>query len=221
MLTKKGKKILQYIQAFTDTEGYAPTFEEIKQHFNLASTSTVYFHVEKLKNAGFVKPPPKQRRARSIAIRKRVKSEQHYLQSQETAFMIPIYGMANAGVATIIADENLNGHLKVPKKLKLKNHDVFALRIVGDSMNRAKVAGKKMADGDFAVVDPSQRSPRSGDYVLSIINNHANLKKFERNNKTQEIKLAPESSNKKHKPIHISSEDDFFINGKVVAVIKK
>jgi SOS-response transcriptional repressor LexA len=49
----------------------------------------------------------------------------------------------------------------------------------------------------------------------------ANLKKFERDTKTGDVMLVSESKNSKHKPIYVSSEDDFMINGKIVNVIKK
>jgi len=97
----------------------------------------------------------------------------------------------------------------------------FALRVEGDSMNKAKIAGKNLEEGDFVVIDSEYRSPKNGDYVLSVIDGCANLKKFERDNKTGEVLLVSESTNPKHKPIYISSEDNFMINGKIVNVVKK
>lgn len=71
------------------------------------------------------------------------------------------------------------------------------------------------------LIDPENQSPQNGDYVLSIIDDCANLKKFERDSKTGAIRLVSESTNKTHKPIYISSEDNYMVNGKIVAVLKK
>ena len=95
------------------------------------------------------------------------------------------------------------------------------MRVEGDSMNSAKIDEKNLEEGDFVLIDSEYKAPKNGDYVLSIIDGAANLKKFERDAKTGDIKLISESKNPKHKPIYISSEDDFMINGKIISVIKR
>ena len=87
-------------------------------------------------------------------------------------------------------------------------------------MNKARIDGKNLAEGDFVLIDSTYKNPKNGDYVLSVIDNCANLKKFEKN-KAGEVMLISESTNPKHKPIYISSEDDFMINGKIIGVVKK
>lgn len=62
---------------------------------------------------------------------------------------------------------------------------------------------------------------KNDDYVLSVIDGCANLKKFEKDTKTGAIRLLSESKNPKHKPIYVSSEDDFMINGRIISVVKK
>ena len=61
----------------------------------------------------------------------------------------------------------------------------------------------------------------AGDYILSIIEGCANLKRFRRDGKTGQIMLVSESTNPKHNPIYISSEDDYAVNGKIINVIRK
>ena len=46
-------------------------------------------------------------------------------------------------------------------------------------------------------------------------------KKFEEDKKTGEIRLLSESKNPTHKPIYVSSEDNFMVNGKIISVVKK
>ena len=137
------------------------------------------------------------------------------------AIRIPILGAANAGPATLFAEENIAGYLKISQSLLNKKDKIFALRVEGDSMNRARINGKNLEEGDFVLIDSEYKNPKNGDYVLSVIDGCANLKKFEKDMRSGEIKLLSESKNSKHKPIYVSSEDDFMINGKIISVVKK
>ena len=137
------------------------------------------------------------------------------------AMRVPIYGSANAGPATLLADENIRGYLKVSRSVLEGKDNVFALKVEGDSMNRAHIQGKSLEEGDFVLIDPNQKGAKNNDYVLSIIDDCANLKKFARDKKTGQIMLLSESSNKAHKPLYISSEDNYMVNGRIIGVVKK
>ena len=56
MLTKRQKQILNYIEKFIQKNEYAPSLEEIKEHFNLKSVSNIHQHIEALKSKGFLSP---------------------------------------------------------------------------------------------------------------------------------------------------------------------
>ncbi len=132
---------------------------------------------------------------------------------------IPILGSANCGEPTRLAEENLEGFLKVSSSIiPTKRHkDLFALKVVGDSMNKAKTP---IEDGDYIVVDRTATQPSNGNNVVSIIEGAANIKKFYFDKQNQLIYLLSEST-RDYPPIVISSEDNFFINGKVITIIKK
>ncbi|MDO8466971.1 MAG: S24 family peptidase [bacterium] len=135
---------------------------------------------------------------------------------------IPVLGTANCGPATIFADQNIEGYLKISKNvLGLKAiGDFFAIKAFGNSMNRAKIAGRTIEQGDYVIVDPKQKSPHNGDYVLSIIDNVANIKKFFRDVKNKLIMLLSEST-EEYPPIYIGQNENYFVSGKVIYVIKK
>jgi SOS-response transcriptional repressor LexA len=133
---------------------------------------------------------------------------------------IPILGTANCGPATVYADENIEGYLKVSKRLISKQKGIFAIKAQGNSLNRASIKGKSVESGDFVIIDSNQTSPKDGDYVLSIIDNMANIKKFRLDASNERIVLLSESTQNLN-PIFIHIEDDFRINGKVIDVIKK
>jgi repressor LexA len=218
MLTKKQKKVLDFIKKYTDRKGYAPSLEEIQGNFGLASVSTAYYYVTKLEKEGYLQRKSHQPRAISVQPSKFVKS---VIPKSIKSFSVPVLGAANAGPATLLAEENIEGFLKVSRDVLNHKDGVFALRVEGDSMNKAKIRGKNLEEGDFALIDSEHKDPKNGDYVLSVIDGCANLKKFEKDSRTGEIKLVSESNNPKHKPIYVSSEDDFMVNGEIVGVIKK
>lgn len=218
MLTKRQKEVLDFVKNYKERRDYAPSLEEIKKHLKLSSVSTAHYHISKLEEAGYLEKNNNQSRAIDIKenIFNKAKSK-----LKEVSFSVPVYGMANAGPATIFAEENLFGYVKIPNALHAQKDKLFAVQVQGDSMNQANIKGKSLNDGDFALIDPENQSPQNGDYVLSIIDDCANLKKFERDPKTEAIRLISESTNKNHKPIYISSEDNYMVNGKIVAVLKK
>ena len=55
MVTKRQKEMLDYLQAFIAEHGYAPTLDEIGQHFSLASLATVHKHLGNLERKGFIR----------------------------------------------------------------------------------------------------------------------------------------------------------------------
>jgi len=133
---------------------------------------------------------------------------------------VPIVGTANCGPATIFANENIEGYLKISKSILRKCQNIFAIRAQGLSMNRAKVNGLTIEDGDYLIVDSSQQSPSDGDIVLSVIDDMANIKKYVWDEPNNQIVLVSQST-KDIPPIYIHEDDSFMINGKVIQVIKK
>lgn len=134
---------------------------------------------------------------------------------------IPILGAANAGPATLFANENLEGYLKISSNIVPKRK-VFAIRIEGNSMNRANIDGKNIEDGDYVIVDPQIRMPQNGDYVLSVIDEVANIKRYYWERKNNQIMLISEST-QNYPPILIHPKEisNYLVNGKIIQVIKK
>lgn len=221
MITPKQKQIYDFVTSYSQEHGTSPSLEEIAEHFDfLQYPSSAHYHIKKLQDEGYLER--ELNKPRSIAIYNHKELRVPFLKKTGMdSIRIPVMGAANAGPATLFAEENVSGYLKVSRSLLNKRDGVFALRVEGDSMDKATIDGKNLEDGDFVLIDTEYKNPRNGDYVLSVLDGCANLKKFEKNQKTGEIMLVSESTNSKHKPIYISSEDDFMINGKIIAVIKK
>lgn len=142
----------------------------------------------------------------------------HQSTPQSSFVTIPVIGTANCGQATLIAEQNIEDHIKVSRSFLKKTDNVFALIAKGDSMDNATINGNNIEENDYVIIDGNVRSPNPGDYVLSIIDNEANIKKFART-KDGNIALLSESK-KKYPPIYIGEDDRYMVNGKVIQVIK-
>ncbi|PKM97474.1 MAG: hypothetical protein CVU79_08145 [Elusimicrobia bacterium HGW-Elusimicrobia-3] len=144
------------------------------------------------------------------------------LTEASSLFSIPIVGMANCGPATVFAEQNFEGFLRVSGRLLGRSNPagLYAIRTNGSSMNRAEIGGRKIEDGDYVVIDSNKRVPGNNDIVLAIIDNKATIKRFIDDRANGQVILKADSSHD-YDPIYLHPDDDFLINGKAVAVIKK
>jgi repressor LexA len=142
-------------------------------------------------------------------------------RSNNSAFSdIPIFGSADCGPASFLATDKVEGYLKVSSKLVKFRPGLFALRAVGNSMNKASVKDKKIENGDYVIVDSKIKNPNNNDYVVSVIDDTANIKKFVKDDRHQQIILLSEST-EQFPPIYIHpTETQYMVSGKVVDVIK-
>src|SRR3989339_43410 len=147
---------------------------------------------------------------------------QGLLQKTSNLFSIPIIGTANCGPATIFAEQNYQGFLRVSSKLigRSKPTGLYAIKTNGSSMNRAEINGKHIEDGDYVIINSEDRVARTGDVIVAIIDNRATIKRFIDDRKNGQIVLKADSSYD-YEPIYLHPDDDFSINGKVIGIIKK
>ena len=210
ILTPKQKIVLQAIKKFFSENGRMPTIRELKQEnaklgLRFKSLRSVFLYLNALEEKGFIK-----RTSRNKGIELKDPAKKSFVN-------VPVLGMANAGTPTFFAKQNIEGYLKVSKAL-LKNREVFAVRVLGDSMNLAEINGKKIEENDLILVDNQIKNFKNGDKVLTIVDGLATVKIFKKISRKM-IGLFPESTNKKHQPIYLTPADDFIINGKVIDVL--
>lgn len=143
---------------------------------------------------------------------------------------LPILGSANCGEALELAEDiEPEGYLRVSARLigplpSKPEHQYFVVKAVGTSMNRANVNGLAIDDGDFVIVNRMVPEVQQlvGQYVVSIIDGAANIKKFFLDAASGLVTLVSESS-RDIPPIYIHADDfpDYTVAGKVVRVMKK
>ncbi|MFC1802192.1 LexA family protein [Patescibacteria group bacterium] len=174
------------------------------------SAQKIKHHLLQLQKKGFIVYNP---------VKRQIKKTQ--LISKEGLVSIPIIGSANCGPATIFAEPNVEGYLKISRKLSPSNSGkLYILRAEGNSMNRANINNKNIEDGDFVVVDSEQKTPESGQYVISVIDGAANIKRFISDHGNNRIVLKSEST-QDYLPIFIHEDDQYNLSGRVIDVIKK
>jgi SOS regulatory protein LexA len=196
MLTKRQKQVLDFISSYHDKKGYAPSLEEIRKKFKLASVSTAHFHVRKLRDLGFI--GKQDNRPRSINI-----------YENEKMVNIPLLGLIAAG-QPIEAIQNKE-MIAVPKSKISRAGEFYALRVVGNSM-----IDENINDGDLVLVK-QQDTAENGQKVVALVDNYeATLKKFYK--EKNYIRLQP--ANKTIKPIIIKRNRDLTIQGIVIDVIR-
>jgi len=186
------------------------TLREIGNFIGEKFPQKIKHHLDQLEKKGF------------IIINHREKSYSRKKLSSMTKGLlsVPIVGTANCGAATIFANENIEGYLKISKTILNKCKNIFAIRAQGLSMNQSNIGGKNIEDGDYLIIDSDDTSPQDGDIILSVIDDMANIKKFVWDEENNQIVLVSQST-KDIPPIYIHEDDSFLINGKIIQVIKK
>lgn len=196
------------------------TLRELGARIGEPSAQKVKHHLTALERRGLVEIDKATKSVRAVtpaSVAKKAKSPSAVLSP---LVAVPIVGTANCGPATIFANENIEGYLRVSDRILKKRRNIFAIRAQGISMNRAQIDGHTIEDGDYLIIDADDRSPRNGDIVLSVIDEMANIKKFLWDEERGQIVLVSEST-KDIPPIFIHEDDSFMVNGKVVQVIKR
>jgi repressor LexA len=199
-LTKRQREILNYLGSYTESNGYAPSFEEIAEQFNYNSLATVHEHLSNLERKGYIKRGYNESRAIQIL------PSDAYPRSVE----LPLLGNVAAGVPI---EAMANGEtLCVPDSFLRKSGSHYVLKVKGQSMIDAHIG-----DGDYVIVN-ERRNADNGEMVIAMTHgNAATVKKFYRE-RDGRIRLQP--ANETMEPIYLH-ENDISIQGVVVGVLRK
>lgn len=146
------------------------------------------------------------------------------LSTPQGLIRIPVMGEADCGEATKFADGRVLDTLAVSSTLlSVKDPSaVYALIARGDSMNRAKINGKSVEDGDYVIVQQADGyTPQDNEIIVSIIGGLANIKRFVRDTIHGRLLLLSDSHRQEDfTPIIISEDDEFHVEARVVDVVK-
>jgi len=200
------KQVVDALSRWFIRNSVPPTVEELRRLLGVGSTRTVLRYLNALKDEGYIE---RWSGARGLRMRRSP------APSLETR-LVPIVGEAPAG-QLMPAEENMLGQVQMPKEfLKPPGANFFLLRVRGDSMNRAKVEGQTIEDGDLVLVRQQDRVD-PGKIVVALVDGEATIKKLIKG--PDYYVLQPESTNLKNRPIIVAQ--DFQVQGIVSRVFKK
>ena len=202
-LTKKQAEILAFIRTHLEDQGYAPTYREIAEAFELSSPATVHQHVQSLIEKGYLQAGD-DGEARSISLSAPVTDS----KLCPVAVFLPLAGLITAGEPIEALEEK--DTFAVPGNFVMDQANSYVLKVKGRSMIEDGIF-----DGDFVIVERNP-SPKNGDIVVALLDNaYATLKRFYR--EANRIRLQP--ANSTMQPIIV--EGDINIQGVVRGVIRK
>jgi repressor LexA len=199
-LTRRQKQILDFLQGYIAEHGYAPSFEEIADHFTFRSLATVHEHLTNLERKGYIQRAHNESRSIEVVP----------LPGQTGAVELPLLGQVAAGepIEAIVDHESI----AVPVDLIPRRGSSYVLRVRGDSM-----IDEHIESGDFVVVH-SRQDAVDGEMVVALVDNtSATVKRFYRE-PSGWIRLQPANENVRPLRVH---EDNVLIQGIVVGVIRK
>ena len=168
-----------------------PTYEEMKNIFNVASKNTVAFRVKKLLEAGFL-----EKSGNKLAL-------------VETGYVMRL-GTVQAGFPTT-AEESVETELmSLDDFLVERKNSTYMLEVMGESMIDAGIL-----EGDLVLVERG-KTPKRGDIVLALVDNGYTLKYLE----TEKGRPVLVPANKAFKKIY-PNPNQLRIEAVLKAVIRK
>ena len=196
MLSPKKQKFLDFIKNFITNNDRPPTFVEIMKGLKFSSLGTINWYIVQLESEGLIKRVKGSNGKRALSI-----------LEKNIDNRLPMLGLVAAGMP-IEVFENIE-YVDVPSKYI--NNENYVLKVDGNSM-----VDDGILDGDYIVVKKSQIA-RAGDTIVAILNGEATLKRYYIGKKG--IELHPR--NKKYNTIHVSTEDELYIQGQVLGVFRE
>jgi repressor LexA len=199
-LTQRQEMVLSFIRNCIDERGFPPTIREIGAHMGIRSTNGVMDHLKALERKGYL-------------VREELKSRA--LRPAElfgSLVEVPVLGRIAAG-APILATEHIEDTVRVDSFFLGNNTEVFALRVVGDSM-----IGDGIFDGDYIFVRKQFRA-EAGTIVVALIEGEATVKRYY----PEKDRIRFQPSNPAMSPIYVHKSDfrETAIIGVVVGVYRR
>lgn len=192
---KKLYAVLDFINEYSEDNGFPPTVRDMCRELGIKSTATAYDYINRLRDKGLLDKAEGKKRAVALKCGESVR--------------VPLIGTVTAG-QPIFATENFEGFYALPTA-EFRGDNLFMLRVKGSSMIEAGIF-----DGDKVVVQ-KQETANNGDNVVALfddgISEGATVKRFLR--RDGKIILHPENETMSDFVL-----DEVTILGKVVGLIR-
>lgn len=200
-LTDKQKNVLKLIAEKVNEVGYPPTLQELADALGVASKNAVLKHLSALEKKGYI-----GKREGGAARGIRILESLGFLDGPDVS-SLPLVGSVSAG-SPLLAEENVESYVSIPKNILPGKGEYFALRVQGDSMVNAGIF-----ENDLVVVLSTNRA-NNGDIVVALVGNETTVKRFVSTGNDWYLK--PENP----RYPEIRPTEEWSIQGKVVALIR-
>ncbi len=197
-LTDRQRQILEHIANSIRKKGIVPSVREIGHALGMRSPSTVHQHLTALERKGYIKRYGDRMRVLEV-LDKRLRPD------GDSVAHLPLVGRVSAGLP-LLADENVEEMIPVPRSMVGWHEDCFLLTVRGDSMINAGIF-----NGDLVIVH-SQQTAWPGEIVVALFGEEATVKRLAQEGARPY--LVPENPN--YPPIR----EEFEILGKVVGLLR-
>lgn len=238
-LTAKEKSVLEFIEEFVSQNGIAPSYNEIREHFGLASYNSVQNYLKQLTQKGYLRLAGENQKraiqllhsadatvvnlqARKIASKQGPPNDplpesriaETLPRWQNETLALPLLGAVAAGrpIESFAHDE----YVDVPRAMVRNPDKTFVLKIKGQSMIEDGIF-----DGDLILVQ-KQSNANNGEIVVAIVENEATVKRFytHRNQRFTEKEVELRPANSSMSPMWYRSRD-VEVRGVVVGLMRK
>jgi len=198
-LSGKQSRLLNFIIAEVREQNMPPSISEMAEYLEVKSKNAVAKLLDQLEQKGYIRTTGK---ARGIQILNSIGQS-----IQKGMFAAPILGSIQAGPPTV-AEQYIEDWINLPETLVKSRHDVFLLRVRGDSMKDAGIL-----EGDLVIVKPT-KDVKNKDIVVALLHDEVTVKRFIKIQNRAYLK--PENDSYKN----IYPQEEWTVQGKVVGVIR-
>ena len=153
-MTKKAKKLFDFLKKYIEKNGIAPSFEEMKAHMELKSKASIFQYLEYLENSGNI-------------TRDKIKSRSIRINN-----LIPYFNEISAGIPLNTSSDNIE-YIQINDLLKNKDSNCFACKVNGNSMESFGIF-----NNDIVIIDKNTSYNSKDIYAVEIDNNEITLKKI-------------------------------------------
>jgi repressor LexA len=195
-LTKRQSELLDYLRKTIAVQGYAPSLEEMAEHFELSSVGTVHKHLKALEEKGVIRRQWNRSRAIEIVD-----------MPDGKARRLPILGKLAAGKP--IAARSGSESVAVPEDM-LGRGSAYVLQVEG-----AGLISEHLMDGDLVVVE-QRDTPRDGEVVVVLYDDNARVGKFEQQGERQILRHRDPA-----RPVEVLIPERCKIHGVVLGVLRR
>lgn len=199
-LTDRQKEIMGIIAQHIKEKSYAPTYQELANILNIKSKYAILKHIDSLVAKGYLEKDSSARALRIV--------HPDFQPATNNNYEVPLVGRVAAGYP-ILAQENVERYISIPRAMIKSEGRYFALKVQGDSMINAGIL-----ENDLVIVH-SANTAYSKDIIVALVEDEVTVKRLMKENGGTYLK----AENQNYPDIYPAG--DWSIQGKVVGLIRE